>query len=155
LALLILLPMGWLLRVSLVDPERGLTLAYFAALFRDPELLRPLLLSLFVAFGVALGGAAVAAPLAWLVARADLGGKRLFRVLVLASFVTPPFLGAVAWEILAAPNSGLLNQLYRYAFDLPRREHLFDIYSVGGLVFVLASYTFPYVFILVANGLEQ
>ena len=35
--------------------------------------------------------------------------------LVMASFVTPPFLGAIAWELLAAPNSGLLNQLYRVA----------------------------------------
>ena len=34
-------------------------------------------------------------------------------LLVMASFVTPPFLGAIAWELLAAPNSGLLNQLYR------------------------------------------
>ena len=31
----------------------------------------------------------------------------------MASFVTPPFLGAIAWELLAAPNSGLINQLYR------------------------------------------
>ena len=36
-------------------------------------------------------------------------------LLVMASFVTPPFLGAIAWELLAAPNSGLLNQLYRAA----------------------------------------
>ena len=37
-----------------------------------------------------------------------------------ASFVTPPFLGAIAWELLAAPNSGLLNQLYR---ELTGAEH--------------------------------
>ena len=40
------------------------------------------------------------------------------RVLMTASFVTPPFLGAIAWEILAAPNSGILNRLWR---DLDRR----------------------------------
>jgi len=50
-----------------------------------------------------------------------------------ASFVTPPFLGAIAWEILAAPNSGLLNQWYRNLFDLDPYAHLFDIYSVEGL----------------------
>ena len=36
-------------------------------------------------------------------------GAPLVRALVTASFVTPPFLGAIAWEILAAPNSGMLN----------------------------------------------
>ena len=29
----------------------------------------------------------------------------------MASFVTPPFLGAFAWVMLAGPNAGYLNQL--------------------------------------------
>ena len=48
----------------------------------------------------------------WLVARTDMPLRRTVRLLVTASFVTPPFLGAIAWELLAAPNSGLLNQLF-------------------------------------------
>src|ERR1051325_3922185 len=51
---------------------------------------------------------------------------RTVRALVTASFVTPPFLGAVAWELLAAPNSGLLNQLYRYATGAES-----DSYQIG------------------------
>ena len=75
------------------------------------------------------------------------------RTLVVASLVTPPFVGAVAWEMLAAPNSGLLNQLWR---DLTGAEDpLFDIYTMEGLIFVMACYTFPYVFILVANALDR
>ena len=155
MAALIALPMGWLLRTSLVDEQGSATLANFRALVADPEMLQPLLLSLFVAFAVALAGALVAAPLAWLVARSDLPGKAAIRLLVLASFVTPPFLGAVAWEILAAPNSGLLNEAWRLALRLPRSEHLFNVYSVAGLIFVLVTYTFPYIFILLTNGLER
>ena len=49
----------------------------------------------------------------WIVARTDMPLAGAVRILVMASFVTPPFLGAIAWELLAAPNSGLLNQLYR------------------------------------------
>ena len=37
----------------------------------------------------------------WLVTRTDLPLKQLFRALVLASFVTPPFVGAFAWTMLA------------------------------------------------------
>jgi len=155
LAALILIPMGWLGYVSLGGLQGGLTLGNFAALVRDPEMLKPLLLSLGVAFAVAVICAVVASPMAWLVARTDLPWKRAFRVLVMASFVTPPFLGAVAWEILAARNSGLLNEIYRLLFGLPRSDFLFNVYSVAGLVFVLSTYTFPYVFILVANGLER
>ena len=76
-------------------------------------------------------------------------------MLVMASFVTPPFLGAIAWELLAAPNSGLLNQLYRAATGAGPDVALFDIYTLTGLIFVISCYTFPYVFVLVANALDR
>ena len=56
----------------------------------------------------------------WLVARTDLPFSRIIRALVTASFVTPPFLGAIAWELLAAPNSGLLNKFFRFLTGAPR-----------------------------------
>ena len=34
-------------------------------------------------------------------------------------------------------------------------EHIFNIYSFPGLIFVIACYTFPYVFVLVANALDR
>ncbi len=81
--------------------------------------------------------------------------RATIRAFVTASFVTPPFLGAIAWEILAAPNSGMLNQWYRALFDLEPDEHLFDIYTVEGVTFAIACYAFPYVFVLVANALDR
>jgi iron(III) transport system permease protein len=93
--------------------------------------------------------------MAWLVARTDMPMRRAVRLLVTASFVTPPFLGAIAWELLAAPNSGLLNQLYRELTGLPEDAYLLNIYSFPGLVFVVSCYTFPYVFVLVANALDR
>ena len=56
---------------------------------------------------------AIGAPLAWLTARTDVPAAAHIRRLVLASFVTPPFLGAFAWVMLAGPNAGLLNRLWR------------------------------------------
>ena len=91
----------------------------------------------------------------WLVARTDMPLRRTVRLLVMASFVTPPFLGAIAWELLAAPNTGLLNQLYRAVTGASPDDHLFNIYSFAGLMFVIACYTFPYVFVLVANALDR
>jgi iron(III) transport system permease protein len=97
----------------------------------------------------------VAAPMGWLVARTDMPLRRTVRALVTASFVTPPFLGAIAWELLAAPNSGLLNQAFRAVTGAEQDEYLFNIYSLPGLIFVIACYTFPYVFVLVANALDR
>jgi iron(III) transport system permease protein len=91
----------------------------------------------------------------WCVARTDMPLRRLVRVLVTASFVTPPFLGAIAWQLLAEPNAGFLNKALRALFGLPRGIHIFNIYTVWGLIFVNVLYTFPYVFVLVANALER
>src|SRR6202011_3841547 len=66
-----------------------------------------------------------------------------------------PFLGAVAWELLAAPNSGLLNKVFRTVSGAEVDEYLLNIYSLPGLIFVISCYTFPYVFVLVANALDR
>lgn len=70
----------------------------------------------------------VAAPIGWLVSRTDMPGRQTIRALVTASFVTPPFLNAVA-QLLAAPNGGLLNQLYRSMAGADA-DALFNIYSL-------------------------
>jgi iron(III) transport system permease protein len=69
--------------------------------------------------------------------------------------VPPPFLGAIAWELLAAPNSGLLNKAFRALTGAEQDEYLFNIYTLTGLIFVISCYTFPYVFVLVTNALER
>jgi len=151
LALLILLPLGWLTYVS-VSGEGGPTLAHYRKAFTDPHFQKALWNTLVLAFWVGLASLAIGAPMAWLSARTDLPGKRLIRSLMMASFVTPPFLGAFAWVMLAGPNAGLLNKLYRALTGAG--DPLVNIFSMPGLIFVVALYTFPYVFIMIANTLE-
>lgn len=155
LCVLILLPLSWLAIYALTNRSGEPTLANFAQLATDPAFHSPFVTSLAIAVSVALVCCAVAAPMAWLVARTDMPLRHGVRLIVTASFVTPPFLGAIAWELLAAPNSGLLNQFYRRWSGAGQDETLFDIYTMSGLVFVIACYTFPYVFVLVANALER
>src|ERR1700676_1486343 len=152
---LIVLPMSWLAIYSVTDKTNHLTLQNFVTLFTDPDFLDPLLTTAIIATSSAAICCAVAAPMGWLVSRTDMPGRQFIRALVTASFVTPPFLGAVAWELLAAPNSGLLNQLYRFVAGAESDEHLFNIYSMTGIIFVISCYTFPFVFVLVANALDN
>src|SRR5713226_3587418 len=114
LILLIVLPLSWLAVYSVTDKANHLTLQNFVTLFTDPDFLDPLLTTAIIATTSATICCLVAAPMGWLVSRTNMPGRQFIRALVTASFVTPPFLGAVAWELLAAPNSGLLNQLYRF-----------------------------------------
>ncbi len=155
LALLVVLPIGWLAYYSVTDADGGLTLANFVKLVTEPAMRKPVVITLQIAVFSSLGACVVAVPLAWLVARTDLPLRRTIRALVTASFVTPPFLGAVAWELLAAPNSGLLNQWARWLFGMDDYDYVFDIYTAEGLMFCIGCYTFPYVFTLLANALDN
>lgn len=64
--------------------------------------------------GVAsLLGFAIGGTLAWLVARTDLPGRNVISILTIVPFVIPPIVRAQAYQLMLAPNSGLLNQLLR------------------------------------------
>jgi iron(III) transport system permease protein len=150
---LVALPIGWLVFYAFSDDSGRLSLSSLFALAADTALLAPFATTFVLALSVAVASVMVATPLAWLVARTDMPWRRSVRALMTASFVTPPFLGAIAWEILAAPNSGILNRWWR---DLSGSDDpLFNVYSLPGLIFVIACYTTPYVFVLIANALDR
>ena len=151
LLLLILLPLGWLGYMS-VSGERGVTLAHYARVFTDAHLQKALWNTVVLAFWSGIGAVALGAPMAWLSARTDLPARGAIKSLVMASFVTPPFLGAFAWVMLAGPNAGYLNKLYRSLTGA--EEPLVNIFTMSGLIFVVAIYTFPYTYIMIANTLE-
>jgi iron(III) transport system permease protein len=151
LVVLMVLPLSWLGWVS-VSSEAGLTFAHYWTVFRDPHLQKALWNTVVMAGWVGVVSLAIGAPMAWLTARTDLPAKTVIRGLILASFVTPPFLGAFAWVMLAGPNAGLLNKIYRGLTGSD--EALLNIFSMPGLIFVVAIYTFPYVYIMIVNTLE-
>jgi iron(III) transport system permease protein len=155
LCALILAPLGWLAYFSLVDRAGHFTLDNFRQLVSTPAFVEPLITTVILSVSASLICCVVAAPLAWLVARTDMPLRGAVRALMTASFVTPPFLGAIAWELLAAPNSGLINQAYRALTGAGSDDYLLNIYTLTGLIFVTSCYTAPYVFVLVANALER
>src|SRR3989442_1243076 len=148
LVVLMALPLGWIGWVS-VSSESGPTLAHYATVFQDPQLQKALWNTVVMAFWVGLASVALGAPMAWLTARTDLPGQTLIRGLIMASFVTPPFLGAFAWVMLAGPNAGLLNKLYRNLSGAD--DALVNIFTIPGLFFLVAMYTLPYGYIMIAN----
>jgi iron(III) transport system permease protein len=155
LAFLVLLPFGWLLVYSFTNETGAFSLENFRELTDDSLFIGPFITTLFIALGVGALALVLAVPLAWLVARTNVPFRRTLRGLVMTSFITPPFLGAVAWVLLAAPNSGLINQYFRAITGADPYDHLVNIFTAEGIVFVMASYAFPYVFVLVANTLDR
>ncbi len=153
LLFLVILPLGWLAVTSFQAGDgAGLTAGNYVTAFSRRIYLEPIANSFKVAISVAVIAVLMGTPLAWLVSRTDLPGRQFIRPLILAAFVTPSFLGANAWIFLAAPNSGLLNRLWTALFHV---EHgPFNIYSLNGLIFVIALYSIPYTFSFVSGTLE-
>ena len=151
LVFLMLFPLAAIFRTSLWD-ENGLSLSRYVEVFTNKQFLKAIWNTLIISIWVGAISVVVGALLAWLVTRTDLPWKKTIRALVMASFVTPPFLGAFAWTLLAGPNAGSLNKLYRAMTGT--ENALFNIFSMPGLIFVMALYSFPFVFAMIANVCE-
>jgi iron(III) transport system permease protein len=151
LVFLMVLPLGAIFRASLWD-ETGLTFNRYLEVFTNQQFLKAIWNTLIISTSVGVLAVIIGALLAWLVTRTDLPWKKPIRALVMASFVTPPFLGAFAWTLLAGPNAGALNKFYRAVTG--SEEALFNIFTMPGLIFVMALYSFPFVFSMIANVCE-
>jgi iron(III) transport system permease protein len=130
----------------------GFTLANYAAAYGRERYVQALFNSLELGACATLLAGAFAIPLAWAVSRTNMPGRGFVRLTVLATFITPPYTGAVAWILLAGPNAGWLNRAYTFVTGAEAGP--LNIYSFPGLVFVIALYSFPYIFIFTSAALE-
>jgi iron(III) transport system permease protein len=152
LAFLVINPLLRLLIVSFQDGNGAFTLANYVAAYGRTRHLEALLNSLIL--GVSSGFLCLlfGVPLAWALSRTDMPGKSLVWIAILGTFIIPPYLGAVGWILLAGPNAGWLNKVLVVLFGVEKGP--FNIYSMPGLVLVVACYSFPYVFVLTKSALD-
>jgi len=92
-------------------------------------------------------------PLAWLVGRTNMPGKEFFRTLFVATYMIPPYVGAIAWVQLLNPSVGYLNTLLVKWLGLESSP--FNIYSEAGLVWVLTLFYSPFAFITISRAMEK
>jgi iron(III) transport system permease protein len=151
LVFLMVFPLGSIFKASLWD-EQGLSLRKYVEVFTTPTFLTAIWNTVIISFWVGIISVLTGGLIAWLVTRTDMPFKKTIRALVMASFVTPPFLGAFAWTLLAGPNAGFLNHLYRAVTGA--EDALVNVFTMQGLIFVMALYSFPYAFSMIANVCE-
>jgi iron(III) transport system permease protein len=153
LVFLVVNPLLRLLIGSLTDAKTGaLTLANFATAYGQARYILAFQNSVVMGLAVTALCAVMAVPMAWAVSRTDMPGKALIRILVLGTFITPPYLGALAWIFLGGPNAGWLNAGFRALTGA--ESALFNIFSFPGLVFIIAIYSYPYLFVFTSAALD-
>ncbi len=115
----------------------------------------PYWIALLNTLAIGLGATAVACaagvPMAWLFARTNVPGKGFLEKLATIPIFIPPFVGAVAWILLAAPRIGVFNLPFRALFNA---EPL-SVYTLTGIAWVIGIYLAPYVMMIVAAALRS
>lgn len=136
----ILYPVARVLWISLSDDQGSLTFVHFLNFFRRPLFRESLWNSLWSGFLVVLFSAVMALPLAYVLARYEFRGKLLLQTAATLPLVIPPFVGAVALQLILG-RSGMINLLLMAWFDvtIPFMEGL------TGVVLVQTLHFFPFI----------
>jgi iron(III) transport system permease protein len=128
------------------------SLQNYHKVFTHPTYYRALLNSIWISLAAAVLCMGIGTLLAFLVVRTDLPYKRMLRTMVVLPYAIPSFFSAIAWIQLLGPQG----YLTRFIVNLIGWETApWNIYSAGGIVFVLSAHYFVLVFITVAGALER
>ena len=153
LLVLVINPLARLVWSSVQDGATGaVTLDNYLAAYGRWRYLEALVNSLVLGLAVAAVCVVFGVPMAWAVSRTDMPGKGLVWAAILGTFIMPSYLGAVAWILLAGPNAGWLNRVYMRLTGAAAGP--FNIYTMAGLVLVIACYSFPYMFVFTRSALD-
>ncbi len=140
LLLFFVLPVGRVFITAFLDGDGTFTLGHFGAFFSQGLMREAFFNSLYVAVMSAVFAALIAVPLAYFTVRFDFRGAILIQTLGVLPLIMPPFVGAVALQLIFG-RSGSINLLLQdaFGFSLPIMEGL------NGVIFVEAIHYFPFI----------
>ncbi len=152
LAFLVANPILRMVVESLRGADGGFSFERYAQAFGRSRYVRALWTTLYLGLTATAFSLILALPMAWGVSRTNMPFRGFFNLSVLAAFIMPPFLGAIAWILLAGPNAGWLNRVWLEVFGGERGP--FNLFSFWGLALVIALYAFPLIYIFTKSALD-
>src|SRR5580765_2142770 len=154
-AVFVLYPVYFLLQAAFdvgdpqVRPPTAYGLDNFSGLFQFPQIL---LNTLNVSLAATVMALVFGFVMAWILARTNVPGRRLFEQLMAVPYYLTPLLGALAWSLLGSPESGFINQVWR---ALGGTGHLIDINTPYGIAWVMALFEGSVAFVMIAAVMKS
>jgi iron(III) transport system permease protein len=151
LFLFLVLPVATVMYVAFTEKGTGaFTLVNFADFFRTELFVRSLWNSVYVSAMSVVWASALALPLAVITTRFAFRGAALVQTLGFLPLIMPPFVGAVAMQLLFGRN-GSVNLLLDdwLGFKIPFMEGL------NGVIFVQSLHYFPFILINLSAALRN
>jgi len=138
---IVVIPMFVVLRQSVQGENGGFSMQSFAKFFATKLYMTALGHSLLIGFGVTILALVVAYPMAYALTMFRIRGKNAIQVLVLASMMSPPFIGAYSWILLLGSN-GVVTQFMSKLLGVT----VPSIYGLPGILVVLTLQLVPLIF---------
>ena len=136
----LIVPIGLVIYTAFVDESNRLTLGHFANFFGQTVFVESFLNSLWVSLASVAVATLIAVPLAYLTVRFEFRGALLIQTLGVLPLIMPPFVGAVAMQLIFGRN-GSVNLLLNdwFGFTVPIMDGLI------GVTFVESIHYFPFI----------
>jgi len=154
-AALVAYPIYYLLQASLdvgepeVRPPTAYGLDNYASLPRYSQIM---LNTLYVSFAATVMALVFGFVTAWILNRTEVPFRRTLEQAMAVPYYVTPLLGALAWSLLGAPQSGLINQLWR---ALGGEGAIINIATPLGIAWVMALFEGSVAFVMIGAVMKS
>ena len=149
--LFVVYPLILVLYSSILAPEtNNITFDYFTKFFSRKYYWSTLTNSFYVTIASTCLAALIGVPMAYIMRTVKIPGSKYLNVLIVISYLSPPFIGAYAWIQLLGRN-GFITHIMNSIFHV----QLPGIYGFAGIVLVFSLQSFPLIFMYVSGALQN
>ena len=128
---------------------QGVTLQNYKDFFSLPYYYNTLKNSVYVCVVTTLITICLGVPLAYIMTRYNVYGKKLVNILIIMSLMSPPFIGAYSWIMLFGRSGFVTELLEKIGIMMP------PIYGKLGIIMVFVLKLFPYIYLYVSGAMSS
>ena len=128
--------------------EPGFTLSNYVKFFTKKYYYSTLGRSLFISITTTITTLLLGVPIAYLMSRYNIWGKKYIHILIIMSLMSPPFIGAYSWIVLFG-RAGIITSLFSDWFGIT----LPSIYGKVGIITVFTFKLMPYIYLYTSGAM--
>jgi iron(III) transport system permease protein len=132
---------------SFTAVDGSFSLTYFEMFFEFKYYYQTLWNSLHVSFTATALSVLIGVPLAYVMNRYNVWGKKIINILIIMSLMSPPFIGAYSWILLLGRSGAFVKFFEGLGVTIP------SIYGFTGIIIVFTLKLYPYVYLYVNAAL--
>jgi iron(III) transport system permease protein len=146
----LIVPIVRVIQIAFTGTDGGLSFMHFNDFFQTSLLRESFWNSVYVATMAVVVASLIAVPLATIISRFRFRGASIIHTLGVIPLVMPPFVGAVAMQLIYGKNGSINLLLHQFfGFRIPFMEGL------NGVIFVEAVHYFPFILLNLSASLSN